>query len=170
MKSRIIISLIYILFYVPAIAENLNIQSLKITLDKKKEITIFQNQVSAEDEKNNQLLTEYAEYDKNLQIFKSIGDTTVITSGGYTVEGIDITIDNNKKIIKSNNPALIQDLEKNKIYLDNFEYSTIDGLFQSIGNIEVLDTKDNKYNFSQIYIDEKTKEIVGTDAKTFLYY
>jgi LPS-assembly protein len=152
----------------PAIAENLNIQSLKITLDKKKEITIFQNQVSAEDEKNNQLLTEYAEYDKNLQIFKSIGDTTVITSGGYTVEGIDITIDNNKKIIKSNNPALIQDLEKNKIYLDNFEYSTIDGLFQSIGNIEVLDTKDNKYNFSQIYIDEKTKEIVGTDAKTFL--
>lgn len=168
MKSRIIISLIYILFYVPAIAENLNIQSLKITLDKKKEITIFQNQVSAEDDKNNQLLTEYAEYDKNLQIFKSIGDTTVITSGGYTVEGIDITIDNNKKIIKSNNPALIQDLEKNKIYLDNFEYSTIDGLFQSIGNIEVLDTKDNKYNFSQIYIDEKTKEIVGTDAKTFL--
>lgn len=152
----------------PAIAENLNIQSLKITLDKKKEITIFQNQVSAEDDKNNQLLTEYAEYDKNLQIFKSIGDTTVITSGGYTVEGIDITIDNNKKIIKSNNPALIQDLEKNKIYLDNFEYSTIDGLFQSIGNIEVLDTKDNKYNFSQIYIDEKTKEIVGTDAKTFL--
>ena len=58
MKSRIIISLIYILFYMPAIAENLNIQSLKITLDKKKEITIFQNQVSAEDEKNNQLLTE----------------------------------------------------------------------------------------------------------------
>ena len=36
-------------------AENLNIQSLKITLEKKKEITIFQNQVSAEDDKNNQL-------------------------------------------------------------------------------------------------------------------
>ena len=116
MKSKIIIFLIYTLFYVPAVAENLNIQSLKMTLDKKKEITIFQNQVSAEDEKNNRLLTEYAEYDKNLLLFKSIGDTTVITSGGYTVEGIDITIDNNKKIIKSNNPALIQDLEKNKIY------------------------------------------------------
>ena len=28
--------------------------------------------------------------------------------------------------------------------------------------------KNNSYNFSQIYIDEKKREIVGTDIKAFL--
>ena len=97
MKSKFIFFLIYIFFYTPIFAENLNIQSLKMSLDKKKKITIFQNQVSAKDEKDNQLLTELAEYDKNLQLFKSIGKTTVLTSGGYTIKGEDIIIDNKKK-------------------------------------------------------------------------
>ena len=152
----------------PSMAENLNIQSLNLSVDKKTKITIFQNEVSATDEKNNKLLTEYAEYKKDLKIFKSIGKTTVLTSGGYVLNGEDITIDNDKKYITSGRPAVIKDLENNEIYLENFEYSTLDNLFQSVGNIKVIDSKNNKYNFSQIYIDEKNKEIVGTDAKSFL--
>jgi hypothetical protein len=80
MKNKITIFLIYIFFCTQSVAENLNIQSLNMTVDKKTKITIFQNQVSAKDEKNNQLLTELAEYDKNLQSLKTIGNTTVITS------------------------------------------------------------------------------------------
>ena len=168
MRNRIIIFSLYIFFFVPSLAENLNIQSLNITIDKKKKITIFQNQVSAKDAKNNQLLTEFAEYDKNLQLFKTVGKTTVLTSEGFVIEGENIVFDNNENYIKSDSPATIQDLEKNEIYLDNFEYSTSDNFFKSAGKIEVIDSKNNKYNFSQIYIDEKKKEIVGTDSKAFL--
>ena len=115
MKNKIIFFLLYILLVSSALAENLNIQSLNITIDKKTKTTIFQNEVSAEDEKNNKLLTEYAEYNKDLQLFKTIGKTTVLTSGGFIIEGNDVIFDNNIKYIKSDNPATIKDLEKNEI-------------------------------------------------------
>ena len=168
MRNKIIVFFLYLFFFLPSLAENLNIQSLNITIDKKTKTTIFQNQVSAKDEKNNQLLTEFAEYNKDLQLFKTVGKTTVLTSGGFVVEGEDIIFDNNKNYIKSNKPANVQDIEKNEIYLDNFEYSTAENLFRSTGNIRVIDSKNNQDNFSQIYIDEKKKEIVGTDSKAFL--
>ena len=76
----------------PAMADNLNIQALNITIDKKTKITVFKNQVSAIDKKNNQLLTELAEYNKELQLFKTFGKTTVITAGGFVIEGEDICL------------------------------------------------------------------------------
>ena len=168
MKNKIIIFLCYIFFFSPIFADNLNIQSLSISVDKKTKITIFKNQVVAKDVANNQLFTEFAEYNKDLKILKTVGKTTVITSNGYIVEGDDFVFDNNNNYIRSTNPAIVEDLEKNFLFLDNFEYSTSKSLFKSFGDIKVIDSKDNKYNFSQIYIDEKKKEIVGTDAKTFL--
>ena len=168
MKNKVIVFLFYIFFFLPSVAENLNIQASNITIDKKTKTTIFKNQVSAKDKKNNQLLTEFAEYNKDLQLFKTVGKTTVLTSEGFVVEGENITFDNNKNYIKSNSPATIRDIEENEIYLDSFEYSTSNSFFRSAGNIKVIDSKDNQYNFSQIYIDEKKKEIVGTDSKAFL--
>ena len=41
-------------------------------------------------------------------------------------------------------------------------------MFFSQGNIEVFDNKTNKYSFSEIYIDEKNRKIVGSDVKSFL--
>ena len=73
MRNRIVVFFLYVFFFLPSLAENLNIQSLNITIDKKTKTTIFKNQVSAKDEKNNQLLTEFAEYNKDLQLFKTIG-------------------------------------------------------------------------------------------------
>ncbi len=168
MKNRIIIFFIYVFSLSPVLAENLNIQASSITVDKKTKITIFKDQVSVKDKNNNQLFTESAEYDKELQILKTIGNTTVKTAGGFIVKGQNILFDNNKNYIKSDNPATILDLEQNKIYLDNFKYSTSDNFFKSAGKIEITDSKNNKYNFSQIYIDEKKKEIVGTDSRAFL--
>ena len=66
-------------------AENLNIQSLSISIDKNSKVSIFKNEVIASDEKNNILKTNYAEYNKDLEILKSIGETTIITSEKYTL-------------------------------------------------------------------------------------
>ena len=43
--------------------------------------------------------------------------------------------------------------------LENFEYQTKDNIFKSIGFVEIVDNLGNKYEFSQVYIDTKNKEI-----------
>ena len=64
-----------------------------------------------------------------------------------------------KNVINSSDPAIITDLAGNNIYLNNFEYLTKRKFFKSIGNVKATDSKDNTYNFSQIYIDEKEKSL-----------
>ena len=51
-------------------AENLNIQSSEISIDKKSSLTVFKGDVVATDYKNNIFKTEYAEYKKDLKFLK----------------------------------------------------------------------------------------------------
>ena len=53
MKNSIFIFLISILIFQPIKAENLNIQSSEISIDKKSRLTIFKGDVVATDYKNN---------------------------------------------------------------------------------------------------------------------
>ncbi len=168
MKNKLLIIIISIFFFNPLVAENLNIKSKEISIDKNTRLTIFKNNVVVTDEKNNKFKTEYAEYKKDLQFLKSDGETTIETSEGYFLKSKNVIFDGTNEIIKSSEYTIITDLENNNIYLDNFEYSTKNNFFKSFGNIKVLDSKNNSYNFSQIYIDEKKKEIVGSDIKAYL--
>ena len=148
-------------------SETLNIKSSSITIDKKTEMTQFKGNVIAKDEENNILKTEHAEYDKDLNILFAKGKTEIITSEKFSLQGEDIIFDNKNNLIKSNKPTIIKDLENNEIFLEKFEYSTINKFFKSSGKIKVIDSRNNSYNFSQVFIDEK-KEIVGTDIKAYL--
>ena len=168
MRNNFFIIIIYLFISQPLIADNLSIQSKNILIDKKNKTTVFKEKVVAIDSSNNELRTEYAEYNKNLKLLKSRGKTDILTSEGFLISGKNIIFDNKNNIIKSNDPAEIKDLESNNIYLDKFEYSTKERFFKSTGNIEVVDSKNNKYNFSQIYIDERKREIIGTDIKAYL--
>ena len=150
------------------LAENLNIQSKEISIDKKTKITIFKDNVVAIDEENNNIRSNYAEYNKDDKILESKGETIIETSEGYVLTGNDIIFNNAKNYIKSNNPAVIKDLENNNIYLQRFEYFTDQKFFKSNGDIKVIDSNNNSYNFSQIFIDEKNKEILGSDIKSYL--
>ncbi len=149
-------------------ADNLNIQSSSITIDKKRQLTIFKEGVVATDGKKNTLKSSYAEYDKDLKLLKSLGETTIITSEGFFLSGSNIIFDNKNNFLKSDESAIIRDLENNSIYLESFEYSTNNNFFRSTGKIKVTDEKNNVFNFSQIFIDEKKREIIGTDIKAFL--
>ena len=53
MKNRLFLFFFLILFNCPLLAESLNIQSKNITIDKNKEITIFENDVTVKTEDNN---------------------------------------------------------------------------------------------------------------------
>ncbi len=198
MKSKVLIILFSIFFSTVLFGENILIESKNITLDKEKKISIFKDNVIvttedknkiksdyaeyskvkgllkfkqniiAIDNQNNIIKTNYAEYDEKEKILKTKGSTKIITSEKYIIEGNNILFNNNKDFIKSEDSAIITDQDNNKIYLENFEYQSINNIFRSIGYIKVEDKTGNTSEFSQIYIDTKKKEILGTDIKAFM--
>ena len=199
MKNKFLITFVILsLNCTIAFSENILIESKNISIEKKREVTIFKedvivktedeyeiksqygeynkktgtlvlkDKIKAKDEKNNIVETNFAEYNEFTKIFKTIGLTRIITSEKYKIEGEDIIVNNKEKIISSAKKALITDKDNNQIYLDKFEYKINDNIFKSIGYVKVQDKFDNSYEFSQIYIDTKKKEILGTDSKLFI--
>ena len=195
MKNKIFLILFYIFIQANLNAENIQIQSKNITIDKNKEYSIFEEEVNiktqegdtitsdhaeynkstgfiklkknviATDKENNKIETQYAEYDEKRKLLKSLGPTKIITSEKYVVDGKDIVFDNASGLISSDKDTIITDQENNKIYLENFEYITRENIFKSLGLVKIEDLNGNTYEFSQIYIDTKKKEILGTDIK-----
>ena len=120
------------------------------------------------DKDNNKIKTEYAVYDYKSQNKEAKGETIITTSEGYIVETKDINFNKSKNFINSESPTIIKDIQNNEIYLENFNYQMKQNIFKSIGLIKVIDKSNNTYEFSQIYIDENKKELIGSDSKTFL--
>lgn len=198
MRNNFISLLIFIFFANNLSAENFNINAKNISIDKKKEITVFKDNVVIIDENNNEIKSEFASYDKKSDFFilkndvsikdpqgnilrseeatyskknglyKIIGEAKILTAAGYDVKTSDLTLDTFRKILQSKKETRIQDLQDNLILLENFEYLSAENIFKSIGIIKVTDKQNNSYEFSQIYIDEKKREIIGTDSKVFL--
>ena len=198
MKNKILFIFFLFLYNSNVFAESIFIESKNISIDKNKETSIFKNEVNVKtkdgyiitsdfaeynkatgililkrkitgtDKENNIINAEFAQYNENTKILITTGATKITTSENYIIEGSDITLNNTKKQIFSDRKTVIIDQDKNKIFLDNFDYQIGINIFKSIGNIEVIDNKKNKYEFSQIYIDTKKKEILGTDIKSFL--
>jgi LPS-assembly protein len=197
MKNNFLLIFIIYLISSKLYADEISIEAKNITLSKDSQISIFEkdvvvktkdkiitsefveynkvsgnliikNNIFVQDNFNNTIKTEYAEYNENDKFFKSSGLTVITTSEEYILEGKDIIIDNKKKIIKSNKNSILSDKDGNKIFLENFEYLAKKNIFKSIGQIKVEDITNNSYEFSQIYIDTKKKEMLGTDIKAFM--
>tara|TARA_A100001015_G_scaffold321674_1_gene453933 strand:- start:5974 stop:8370 length:2397 start_codon:yes stop_codon:yes gene_type:complete len=197
MKSKILTILYILIFSTNAFAENLFIQAKSIKLDKDGMISIFKDEVKvktrdkeiisdyvkynkktgyllikdnikATDKKDNIIEAEVAEYFEENETLKTKGKTRVTTSEKYVLDGSDIIIDNKNKIIKSNEKSSLIDLDGNKIFLNAFEYQIEKNIFKSVGYIKIIDNKKNNFEFSQIYIDTKKNEILGSDIKAFM--
>ena len=98
---------------------------------------------------------------------RSFGETDIVTSEKFRIQGEDIFYDNIKQVIYSNKKSVITDINGNKIYTDMFKYLTEKNMFFSQGDVKVVDKRDNEYLFSEIYIDEKKRKIVGSDVRSF---
>ena len=116
MKNKTLIICFTIFFNTVLFGENLKINSKNITIDKNKEITIFENEVLIVEEnytiksdyaeynkkegiivlKDNIVATDidlnevkatYAEYNENVKTLKTIGKTYIKTSEKYFLDG-----------------------------------------------------------------------------------
>ena len=162
MKNKFLIILLIFLTG-NSFAENLFITAENISLDKNKNLSIFEKNVivktknkelksdyaeydrekgfltlkdniSIIDEKKNILLTNQAIYNENEEIIKTIGKTKVETIEKYYIEGSDLLVDNTNKIIKSEKKSTIKDQDGNLIFLENFEYSVDNNLFKQLAS------------------------------------
>ena len=129
MKNNITKILIFFLFTNISFADELEISAKNISLDKKKEISIFQDDVIIIDKDNNIIKTDYAVYNYKLQNIEAKGETTITTSEGYIVETKDIKFNKNQNFINSESPTIIKDVQNNKIYLENFNYQMKQNIF-----------------------------------------
>ena len=43
-----------------------------------------------------------------------------------------------------------------------------ENLFSSVGDIEIIDMKKNKYFFKEVHVDTKKKEMIGSDVSVLL--
>ena len=168
MKNSILIFIILLLFKSLASANELDISAKNISIDKKNQISTFKNEVVIKDDFGNIIETNNAIYNNEKKNLEIIGKATILTSEGYFVETEDLRLDKNKNIAYSDKSSTILDNQKNKIYLENFHYALNKNIFKSIGKIKVVDKSDNYYEFTQIYIDEKKKELIGSDSKAYL--
>ena len=130
-------------------AENISIESKKITIDKKKQITIFEEEVilitddnktikgeyaeydkekgkiilkdtiTLIDQQNNKIVTEYAEYFEKKKLFQTKGPSKIFTRDGYIVVGENFIFDNIKNLITSNLKTVITDNDQNTIFLQD---------------------------------------------------
>ena len=164
---KIILVVFYLLFSTYSLAQELNINAQEVQLNKETKIVYAEGSVQISDNKKNIIFTEKAEYNKLNEIMRSFGETDIITSEKFRIQGEDIFYDNKKNLIYSNSRSTITDINGNKIYTDMFNYSTTKNMFFSQGEIQVVDNRDNEYFFSEIYVDEKKRKIVGSDVKSF---
>ena len=148
-------------------AEELKISSSEIKLNKKEFKLSLKGNVSAIDENSNYLETEQAEYFKKKDLLNSLGPTKIKTSKNYVFEGENVIFDNKNKIIKSDFETKIIDPDGNVFTVEMFNYNSRNNIFFSKGNIRLKDKNKNIYKFSELYIDENKKKIVGSDAKMF---
>ena len=150
------------------LADELEIKSKQLKLNKDTEIVLAEGNVQISDKKNNIIFSEKAEYNKKNQLMRSFGETDIITSEKYRIQGTDIFYDNKNGIIYSKFKTKITDINGNEIFVNMFDYSITKKMFFSQGNIKILDNRKNEYLFSEIYIDEKERKIVGSNVKSFL--
>ena len=170
MRNNFYIILIIILsfFTSNSLAESLKINSSEVKINKKDSSIVLKGNVEAVDENKNILKSNEAIYLKKKDLLNSIGLTSIITSENYTFESNNIIFDNKNKIIKSDYPTKIIDPDGNIISLSMFNYNSIKNILYSKGNVRLEDKNKNIYKFNQIYIDEKKRKIIGSDAKIFL--
>ena len=112
-----------------AITEELDINAKQVQINKDTEIIIAEGNVQISDNKKNIIFADKAEYNKKKKLMRSFGETDIITSEKFRIQGENIFYDNDKGVIYSNSRTVITDINGIQIYVDMFDYSTEKKMF-----------------------------------------
>ena len=140
----------------------------KITYEKKREFLIAEGNVKIYDNEGNILKTNKATYDKKNELVITFGDSDLKLKNGYVLQGKNITYNTAEEILASSEESVLSDNEGNIVKTTMFQYHKKNNLFSSVGKIDIVDMKKNKYFFKEFHVDTQKKEMVGSDVSVVL--
>ena len=140
----------------------------KATYKKDKEFVLAEGNVKIDDNKGNFLTADKVTYDKLNEKILTYNNSKVLLKEGYTLIGKNILYDSANKILSSEIDSVFTDLDGNIIETSMFQYDIENNLFSSLGKIKIIDVKNNKYFFKEVYIDTKNNEMIGSDISVVL--
>jgi len=149
-------------------SDGMQIYADKVTYYKYTEFILAEGNVKVDDEEGNVLLTNKLTYDKINEKINTYNNSELTITEGYKLLGKDILYNTSKKTIASAQKSIFTDLDGNIIETTMFQYDIKNNLFSSVGKIKILDIKNNKYLFKEIYIDTKKHEMIGSDISLVL--
>ena len=106
------------------------------------------------------------EYDRNLEVIVSKGETFLNIDDKYDIKSEDFTYLRSKNIIKSNKKTTLKDKLNNKIETNNFIYFISKKKFIS-KNLFISDKDENKYYSKESAIDLSQSEIAAKDIEVY---
>ncbi len=142
------------------------ISSKKATYDKLNNFLTFENSVYLKDEVENIIIeSDKINYDRNKNLFFSIGDTEINLDEKYHIKSKNIFFDRELKIIYGNHKTIIKDNKKNNYNLDkSFNFDISKEIIKAKKSY-IIDINNNKYIFDDLVINLKSNEIAGKEIK-----
>ena len=145
---------------------DLEIISNKVEYFKDKNFIIFTGDVILVDNKKNILIkSNKINYDKNIDLAKSIGKTDINFKNEYNIKSKNMFYDRINEVIYGNENTEIVDTEKNIYRLKNkFLFDLSKDIIKSDKSI-ITDVNNNNYFFENLIIDLDNNEIAGKELK-----
>ena len=131
---------------------------------KKSVLTIIENVRIYDFKKDVSIESEKAIYYKNLNIFKTFGETYLNIEDKYIINSKNLIYDRNKMLVKTLEDTVVND-DMSNIYNfeDGFRFE-LDKEIITAKRTNVIDSFNNNYFFENSKINLITKEIIGKDV------
>ena len=131
--------------------------------NNEKEIYIIESNVILKDEINKiDLISNKIFFDKKKNIITSIGLTEIKSKDNFEIKTSDITFDRKNKVIFTEKKSEIKDLNFNKLILKDFFVSLENDYIRSDEG-KIIDKEQNEFEIKNIFYNFSRKEILGND-------
>jgi len=144
------------------------IKANKAIYKKEEEFLSAEGSVKVTDINGNIINSEKSTYDKKNEVIISYKNSNLLLENGYNIKSNQIIYHIGKRLVSSDQKTTFTDTDGNTVVTDMFQYDMEKNLFSSIGKIKVTDINKNKYNFKEIYVDTKSKEMIASDVSVIM--
>tara|TARA_B100000989_G_scaffold127253_1_gene94467 strand:- start:6037 stop:8436 length:2400 start_codon:yes stop_codon:yes gene_type:complete len=134
----------------------------KLTIKDEKIYTIVGDVIFENIDDSIKLNTKKIIYNIYENKIKTIGDTKIIKNDTYFIDTSNIIYDIKNKKISSKEKTFIEDLQSNKIEIENFNFLLKESLLKA-NSAKIIDKNLNHYELKKFYYDLKNNSILGKD-------
>ena len=144
--------------------KSLIIKSENLSFNKETQIYIIENNVILIDDLNKiKLKSNKIIYEKNNNLFKSIGFTEIIKDEIYSFESTDIYFDRNNRFIFSDKNSVFKDKNSNTLELDGFNVIIDENLLRSKFT-KFVDKDKNIFEINNFNYNFNLENFLGSDV------